>query len=346
MKNYTRICLLLFVCLSIQVNAETTDIPSIQSCYICQAIPENLNTISDEHKMVKYLKLTGNRYTKGLEIIRLMYEKILSLDHHFSSLKTFGNIAEIANPVNYPEFTALQAKINRRLKKDNAIKLPSLLEQNSLLSGVYTIAASLVGEGNPKEKEAELEELACMLDFTVKVQSDVNLIYYETEYLKSGNADLKQGISELFSEYVKVLGYRVPLVDCRQSDDWVTIYRMVDTRINHMQNVFRNGDEVNYNRVYREQINMEFSVDLLVDFLKEYGLFVKQGRKFYEKFHVIIDTYKSNLQCLEKLPNSFTDLGKDIDLAIEKFNEAYQISEISGSKMKDMMFGYEEYSED
>ena len=185
-----------------------------------------------------------------------------------------------------------------------------------------------------------------MLDFTVKVQSDVNLIYYETEYLKSGNADLKQGISELFSEYVKVLGYRVPLADCRQNDDWATIYRMIDTRINQMQNVFRNEDEANYNRVHREQINMEFSVDLLVDFLKEYDLFVKQGRKFYEKFHVIINTYQANLECLEKLPNSFTDLGKDIDLAIEKFNEAYQISEISGSKMKDMMFGYEEYSED
>ena len=332
--------------ISIQMNAKIIDNNPPQPCYICQDTPVNLLMPATEHKMVRYIGSTGKRYTKGLEIIRLMYEKILSLDHHFSSLKTFGNIAEIANPVNYPEFTALQSKINKRLKKDNAIKLPNLLEQNSLLNGVYTIAASLVGEGNPKEKEAELEELACMLDFTVKVQSDVNLIYYETEYLKSGNVDLKEGISDLFNEYVKVLGYRVPLAECRKNDDWVTIYRMIDTRINQMQNVFRNEDEANYNRVYREQINMEFSVDLLVDFLKEYDLFVKQGRKFYEKFHVIINTYKANLDCLEKLPNSFTDLGKDIDLAIEKFDEAYQISEISGSKMKDMMFGYEEYSED
>lgn len=301
---------------------------------------------NDPDLVVEVIGRSGKRYSKGLEIIRLMYEKILSLDHHFSSLKTFGNIAEIANPGNYPEYTTLQNQIKRRLKKENAIRLPGMLEQNPLLNGVFTVAASLVGEGNPQEKEKELEELACMLDFTVKVQSDVNLIYYETEFLKSGNEELKASIAELFAEYTKVLGYKVPIDACRNNDDWETIYRLIDERIKLMQSVFKNRDERNYNRVYRERINMEFSTDLLIDFLKEYELFVNQGRKFYEKFHVIIQTYEKNLQCLEKLPKSFRDLGADIDLAIQKFDEAYQISEISGSKMKDMVFGYEEVSDD
>ena len=55
------------------------------------------------------------RYLKGLQIIRILYDKTLSLDHHFSSVRTFSEINKMANPNQYPEFDKLKELI-RELK--------------------------------------------------------------------------------------------------------------------------------------------------------------------------------------------------------------------------------------
>ncbi len=44
--------------------------------------------------------LSKIRYLKGVQIIRLLYEKILSLDHHFASVRTFSEINKIGIPTN------------------------------------------------------------------------------------------------------------------------------------------------------------------------------------------------------------------------------------------------------
>ena len=38
------------------------------------------------------------RYIKGLQIIKILYEKVLGLDHHFASVRTFSEISKMANP--------------------------------------------------------------------------------------------------------------------------------------------------------------------------------------------------------------------------------------------------------
>ena len=38
------------------------------------------------------------RYLKGLQVIRILYEKVLSLDHHFASVRTMNEINKMSNP--------------------------------------------------------------------------------------------------------------------------------------------------------------------------------------------------------------------------------------------------------
>ena len=61
------------------------------------------------------------RYRKGLELIKLMYEKILGLDHHFHSLQTYQNVIQLSNPNAYPEFQQAKELLENRLKKKNNI---------------------------------------------------------------------------------------------------------------------------------------------------------------------------------------------------------------------------------
>jgi len=44
------------------------------------------------------------RYLKGLQIIKILYEKVLGLDHHFASVRTLNEINKISNPNQYPEY--------------------------------------------------------------------------------------------------------------------------------------------------------------------------------------------------------------------------------------------------
>lgn len=287
------------------------------------------------------LGMAKARYRKGLELIKIMYEKVLGLDHHFTSLKTYQNIAQLSNPNNYPEFQQTQDLIKERLKKNNAVQLPNLLTANPLISATFSLVASFVGDGEPKNKEKDLEKIACILDFTVQMHTDLNLIYYETEFLKERNNNLKTGCIQLFRDYAKIIGYKVELDVCRSSDDWEAVYDLLDDCILKLEAAAtKSRDDPAANRELMKGIaNLEFSIDRLLDFLDKYNTFIEQGEKYYQKFEVIASNYPNQAACAGQLPAQYATLKQDIKFSIEKFREAYNIAELTGSKLKDLLYG-------
>jgi len=91
------------------------------------------------------------------------------------------------------------------------------------------------------------------------------------------------------------------------------------------------------------QIDLNFPIDRLLQFIVEYNRFIDQGGKFYEKFKIILDSYENEQQCSSSLPPAYKKLKTNIDVAIEKFNTAYKPVEINGSKMKEILYGINEY---
>ncbi len=284
--------------------------------------------------------LTKTRFRKGLELTKLLYEKILALDHHFTSLQTYQNVMLLSNPNTFPEFQKTKALLEDRMKKRTMLKMPGLLESNPFMSAAFSLVASIVGDGEPAAKEKELENIACILDFTVRMNNDLSLIYYETEYLKEGNRSLKEDCKSLFTDYVKPLGYFTGLETCRKQDDWETVYGKLDEYVLKMDGVMAKPDELSRREAYKYQADLEFSVDRLIDFINKYAAFISQGEKYYQKFQVIVSSYANEEVCSSRLPKQFGDLKRDIGFSIEKFNESYNIAEIKGSKMKDLLYGY------
>ena len=90
-------------------------------------------------------------------------------------------------------------------------------------------------------------------------------------------------------------------------------------------------------------INMEFPIDRLIQFIGQYNDFIDQGEKFYQKFKIILNSYENQKQCESKIPLEYGKLKADVEVAITKFNTAYKPVEINGSKMKELLYGINEF---
>lgn len=276
------------------------------------------------------------RYIKGLQIIKILYEKVLSLDHHFASIRTFNEINKISNPNQYPEFEKLKNLVAAKKDKKTGLDLTSILGTNTIVSVVQTFTNMLSSSLTKDEKEKELSNIECILDFTLRMQNDLNTIYFETAFLQKSNDKMKSEIEILFKDYTKPINYTATLENCRTNDDWENVTIKMDEYLTKMKST--TGTQQ-----YKMQVNLEFPIDRLLQFITMYNNFIDQGGKFYEKFKVILNSYENGKQCETKLPLEYKKLKTDIDVAIDKFNIAYKPVEINGTKMKEILYGLNEF---
>lgn len=292
-------------------------------------------------KMSELSNINKIRYLKGLSIIKILYEKVLALDHHFSSIATFNEINKISNPNNYSEFTEVKDILKSKKDKKKGFQLTPLLGQNMYTSTIDMFLNLFNSNATPKEKEAELEKIQCIMDFTLRMNNDLNTIYFETAFLQKSNDKIMLDLEHLFKDYTKPIKYLTSLKECRINDDWDTVRADLDTYLEKLDNAIKSGKQQHL--VTKMQINLNFPIDRLLQFITQYNNFIDQGGKFYEKFKIILSSYENEKQCNSSLPPAYKKLKSDIDIAIEKFNTAYKPVEVNGTKMKEILYGINEY---
>ena len=77
-------------------------------------------------------------------------------------------------------------------------------------------------------RNKEINDISCLLDFTLAMQSDLKIIYYETDFLHMQNDELRHACLQLFNDYTKVIRYDKSLEYCRNNDDWDMIFHKLD----------------------------------------------------------------------------------------------------------------------
>ena len=302
-----------------------------------QDLQKHLQSLAEAEKS----NIQKIRYLKGLAVIQLLYEKVLGLDHHFSSLVTFNEINKISNPNNYPEFEKVKDLIKQKSDKRNQLKLTNLLGQNMYTSTIDMFIGLFYADAKPEEKEKELENIQCILDFTLRMNNDLKTIYFETTFLQKSNEQVIQDIERLFKAYTKPIKYYTNLKECRANDDWDTVKEKLNEYLDKMEKLSEDNNQiVKYKKM---MINLNFPIDKLLQFINEYNTFIDQGEKYYQKFNIILNSYENERQCNSELPASYKKLKSDISVAIDKFNTAYRPVEINGSKMKELLYGINEY---
>lgn len=267
------------------------------------------------------LTLSHMRYKKGLELIRMLYEKILSLDHHFSGVRADQYVQALGNPLSYAPF----------MKWAGNFPAPDRFE-NPYLSASWFIAEMRMGASS----RADADKIVCLLDFSLRVHSDLRLIAYETDFLMNANYRLLEECRELFGEYTKAIGYQRTLEECRKTDDWEAVSLALDQKIQSM----RAGSGQGAQQLLRDHINLEFSVDRLLNFLENYQVHIEQGVHYYQKFKRILSLHAPGPSCAMDIPEAWTKLGREVDLALDSFHQAFQVPELKGSKLKDLLYGF------
>lgn len=283
--------------------------------------------------------ITKIRYLKGLSIIKILYEKVLSLDHHFSSMATFNEINKISNPNNYPEFVEVRDLVKSKTKK-KGFNLSQLLGKNIYTGTIDMFLNLFNSDASAQQKQTEIKKIECILDFTLRMNNDLNTIYFETAFLQQSNNKIMQDLEQLFKDYTKPIKYTTSLKESRANDDWDTVREQLNSFLEQMDNAIKENKQT---KVMRMQIDINFPIDRLLQYITQYNNFIDQGAKYYEKFKIILDSYENQQQCNNNLPVAYKKLKSDIDIAIEKFNTAYKPVEINGSKLKQLLYGVDEY---
>lgn len=282
------------------------------------------------------------RYLKGLQIIKILYEKTLSLDHHFSSVATFNEINNLSNPNHYPEFAKMKDVISSKQDKKAGFNLSSILGDNIYTSVVHSIVSLFTNTSSSQtEKEADLKDVECILDFTLRMHNDLNTIYFETAFLQKSNDNIIIELEQLFVDFTKPIQYKTPLKECRNADDWDAVRDNLNGFLEELNKVI--SDDAQRYKAHKMQINLEFPIDRLLQFITQYNSHINQGAKFYEKFGIMLNSYENEKQCASKIPAEYNTLKENIKVSIDKFNTAYKPVEINGSKMKQVLYGINEY---
>ena len=282
------------------------------------------------------------RYIKGLQVIKILYEKTLALDHHFTSVSTFAEINKISNPNQYPEFASIKEVIKSKKDKKSGFDLTKVLGNNIYTSVAHSFISLFTDSSTSREeKESNLQEVECILDFTLRMHNDLNTIYFETKFLQKNNDNIINELQQLFVDFTKPIQYKKQLKECRNNDDWDSVRENLDSYLKELDLVM--ADESERRKARKMQINLEFPIDRLLQFITQYNAFIDQGAKFYEKFGIMLNSYENEEQCGDQIPMEYGKLKEGVAIAIEKFNTAYKPVEINGSKMKEILYGINEY---
>ncbi len=301
-----------------------------------------LNEQLKELKLREQSDISKIRYLKGLQIIKILYEKTLSLDYHFATVSTFNEINKISNPNHYSEFSKLKEQLNINRDNKKGFNLTSILGKNIYTSVIHSFIALFVNNNfSKREKEDSLKKIECILDFTLRMHNDLNTIYFETAFLQGNNNNIIKDIERLFVNYTKPIEYETALKECRNNDDWDSIKDKLNVYIERLNATIANSEK--QFKAQKMIINLKFSIDRLLQFIAKYNMFIDQSAKFYEKFAIMLNSYENDKQCASKIPLSYIKLKENIDISIDKFNTAYKPIEINGSKMKEVLYGINEY---
>gem|GEM_PF-222533 len=304
-------------------------------------LEDSLKQVSDNYK----LKVVRLRFRKSVEIVKMLYEKILSMDHHFSSMLVQQKLSNLSNPHHYPEFEKNRALIEEKVQRKYGFVLPDLLSANPFLSASFSIIGLMVSGGDAESKKERTSKMSCVLDFTVRMHTDLNTIHFETGYLREANLTLKRDCEALFADCARQVGYTVSLEQCRYNDDWEKLFGLLDQLVEQTLgeaatvNSKLSSLPADLQKMVRVENNLQFAVSRVVQFINRYSDFVNAGDEYYKKFDMITSSYMLNSNCQDVLPDPFLQLRADIKQMIEKFDSAYRMPEMQGSKLKDLLYG-------
>ena len=257
------------------------------------------------------------RYETGFSILKAMLLQLENLDSKYKDLKLYKTYSNIANPLQYREFNNNLSEIENTLKRKKGfdITLPSplseIVNKNPTIASGYSIVTAVLSTLSAPVKSEKFKTIRDVLILTGSMQTDLNLINNEIDYLEHRVSLYLRKTETFFSEYLKSIEYTKSYAQFITDNDNQTIENMkgsVFTGITNDINNNINNYTYSINQTEKE-IEITFNLIRLVDLINEYKIVLSETENYYMKFETMIKKYDNQLDFPELNVNATLQSG-------------------------------------
>jgi hypothetical protein len=268
------------------------------------------------------------KYKAGVLIIKDIIESLKALKSQYVAVKFNTSYQELTNPNKYAEYSQNLDFLKKKLVK-KGLTLPDLNLGNSVLNSVYAITRGIVS--GQKDKDENISQLYCILDFTSSASQELTIIKYDLKYLEFAIDKMLEDYENLFKSYTTLVGYK---------NDFTTYKTDQNENLEEkIKEYFESIGSIEISKKDKLIKSTKFELKQVIDAHVKYENFITQNTAYYEKFELIINNINpncSNAQINLAIKDKYDIVKNNLATAKQSFKDAFS-NTIKRSYLKDLI---------
>lgn len=296
------------------------------------------------------------RYEAGFQIINTMMLQLLNLHSKYKDVKLYKSYSALSNPLQYRDFNRNLAEIQQRLsRKRFDITLPEpwmeILHSNTYMATAYSLVVTVLSQLSIADKSEKFMCIREVLCLTAALQSDLENINRELDYLDSRVSSFLQKVETFFVDYTSVISYDKDYAAFIDERDHARVAYLQSVAFSDIRNHIAKNQH-NYfitHTLCDKEIEITFNLIRLVDIINEYKALLIETENYYSTFEKILAKYNSsdypelNVDATLLNGNTFKqELSKLQDQLLEAkqaYGQVLKASEISEFDIRKILYG-------
>jgi CII-binding regulator of phage lambda lysogenization HflD len=266
------------------------------------------------------------RYETGKEVLYVLLKNTAKLDFTISLSRNLASFEALGNPMQSPAFQNVMNDLeqpNHTVDKAN-LALPQAFLANPFLGAAYAMSSLFTSRFNRQEKEQRFSQIACVLDFTSRVNGDFKVVRANLDQLDTRLARFDTATTQVFEDYMGVVGYRQSWAQYRAARASSAVDPASAAISAYFARLLRDSTKVAQSGRTPNLAPTTYQLQRVRQQLTDYDLLLDQMASFLASYEEILSSHR-NESCAE-IPNLTSTMQQLIQGAEEnrqKFSAAY-----------------------
>lgn len=266
------------------------------------------------------------RYDTGKEVLYVLLKNTAKLDFTISLSRNLASFEALGNPMQSPAFQSVMNDLeqpNHTVDKANLSLSQSFLA-NPFLGAAYAMSSLFTSRFNRQEKEQRFGEIACVLDFTSRVNGDSKVVRASLDQLDTRLARFDTATTQVFEDYVGAVGYHQTWPQYRAARASSAVDPASAAITTYFDRLRRDSTKAVQSARAPNLAPTTYQLQRVRQQLADYDLLLNQMASFLASYEQILSTHR-NESCAA-IPNLSATMATLIQGAAEnrqKFSAAY-----------------------
>jgi hypothetical protein len=266
------------------------------------------------------------RYETGKEVLYVLLKNTAKLDFTISLSRNLASFESLGNPMQSPAFQRVMNDLeqpSRTVDKAN-LALSQTFLANPFLGAAYAMSSLFTSRFNRQEKEQRFGQIACVLDFTSRVNGDFKVVQANLEQLDTRLARFDTATTQVFQDYVAAVGYRQSWTNYRAARASSALDPASTAIAAYFDRLRRDSTKVGQSAHTPRLTPTTYQLQRVRQQLADYDLLLNQMAGFLAAYEQILSSHR-NESCTEipNLPATMAELIQGAAENRQKFSAAY-----------------------